>query len=173
MSTSPLSVPTHALAAANVTLRTMDAIANSDTTQIFVMENTPVVKKRITCSPLKVALANGRNVFSTHECNVHIVGLPTVLTGHIIPDLSIMSLFRIQVLTEVGCEVHLNKHKCTVRYDNKIILEGGKDSTTDLWTFPIGSPHPSPSSTPTPDTSSDIAHAHCDTTQITFFTHTV
>jgi hypothetical protein len=53
------------------------------------------------------------------------------------------------------------------------MLEGGKDSTTDLWTLPIGSPCPSPSIAPTPATSSDIAHAHCATTQIAFFTHTV
>jgi hypothetical protein len=92
----------------------------------------PVINKRKAHSPLKVALADGRKVFSTHECNVRIIGLPTVLTGHIIPDLSIASLFGIRVLTEAGCKVRFNKHKCTVWYDNKIILEGEKDSTTDL-----------------------------------------
>jgi hypothetical protein len=49
-----------------------------------------------------VALADGRQVLSTHECNIHIDGLPTVLTSHIIPDLSIASLFGIQVLTDAG-----------------------------------------------------------------------
>jgi hypothetical protein len=136
--TSRLPVPTHALAVVNVILRTMNAIADSGATQILVMENTPVVNKRIISSPLKVALANGREVFSTHECNIYIVGLPTVLTGHIIPDLSIASLFGIQVLTEAGCDVHFNKHKCTVWYDNKIILEGGKDSTTDFGPSQVG-----------------------------------
>jgi hypothetical protein len=142
------NVPTHALAAASVTLRTKDAMANSGATQIFVMENTPVINKRIMHAPLKVALADDREVFLTHECDVHIVGLPTVLTGHIIPDLSIALLFGIRVLTEAGCKVHFNKHKCTVWNDNKIILEAGKDSTTDLWTLPIGSPHSASSMEP-------------------------
>ena len=60
MQTGPLSVPTHALAMVNDTLRTTDAIADSGATQIFVMENMPVINKRITCSPLKVALANSK-----------------------------------------------------------------------------------------------------------------
>jgi hypothetical protein len=64
MLTSPLTVPTHALATANITLQTTNAIVDSGATQIFVMENMPVVNRRITCSPLKVALANGREVFS-------------------------------------------------------------------------------------------------------------
>jgi hypothetical protein len=96
------------------------------------MEGTPVINKRITHFPLKVALADGRKVLSTHKCDVNIVGLPTILTGHIIPELSITSLFGIQVLTEAGCKVCFNKFKCTIWYNNKIILEGDKDKTTDL-----------------------------------------
>jgi hypothetical protein len=138
------------------------------------MEHTPIVNKRITHAPLKVALADGRKVFSTHECDVHIRDLPTVLTGHIIPDLSIASLFGVRVLTEAGCKVPFNKVKCTIRYDNKIILEGGKDRTTDLWTLPIGSlPMKSNYIAQPPTSASDIAHAHYATTQIAFFTHTV
>ena len=167
------NVPTHALAMASVTLRTKDAIANSGGTQVFVIENKPIINKCIMCSPLKVALADGRKVFLTHECNVHIIGLPTILTGHIIPDLSIALLFGIRVLTEAGCEVHFNKHKCTVWYDNKKVLEGGKDSTTDLWTLPIGLLCPASSIKPPPAYLSNISHAHCATTQIAFFTHTV
>jgi hypothetical protein len=136
------------------------------------MENMPIVNKHITRSPLKVALVGGRKVFLTHEWGVHIVGLPTFLTGHIIPDLSIALLFGIRVLTEAGCEVHFNKHKCTVWYDNKKVLEGGKDSTTDLWTLPIGSSHPASSIKPPPAYLADISHAHCATTQIAFSTHT-
>jgi hypothetical protein len=78
------NVPTHALTVASVTPRTKDAIANSGMTQIFVIENTPIINKHITRSPLKVALADGHEVFSTHECDVHIVGLSIVLTRHII-----------------------------------------------------------------------------------------
>jgi len=72
-------------------------------------------------------------------CDIHIDGLPFVLMGHIILDLSIASLFGIQVLTEVGCDITFDKHKCTVQYNGKIILIGNKDPTTDLWTLLLGS----------------------------------
>jgi hypothetical protein len=51
---------------------------------------------------------------STHMCDVKIDGLPFVLTGHIIPDLSIASLFGIRILTEVGCTVTFDQKFCTV-----------------------------------------------------------
>ncbi len=70
-------------------LTTDNAIADSGATQIFVMDGTPVVNKRLTTRPLKVSLADGRQVMSTHMCDILINGLPVVLTGHIIPDLSI------------------------------------------------------------------------------------
>jgi hypothetical protein len=114
-------------------------IADSGATQIYVMKGIDIINKRHTTHPLKVTLADGWQVVSTHMCNIHIDGLPFVLTGHIIPDLSFTSLFGIRVLTEVGCNVAFDKHKCTVRYNGKIILIGNKDPTTDLWTLLLGS----------------------------------
>ncbi len=96
------------------------AIADSGVTHIFVMEGTNVINKRRTTCPLKVTLANGWQVVSTHMCDIHIEGLQFVLTGQIILDLSITSLFGVQVLTEVGCNVTFDKHKCTVQYNRKI-----------------------------------------------------
>jgi hypothetical protein len=90
------------------------AITDSGATQIFIMEGTPVNNKRPTDCPLKVALADGRRVMSTHICDVDIPGLPVVLTGHIIPELSIASLFGIRVLTDVGCIVTFDIDKCVV-----------------------------------------------------------
>ncbi len=78
------------------------AIADSDATQIFVMEGAKVINKRRTTRPLKLTLADCLQVVSTHMCNIHIDSLPFVLMGHIIPDLSIALLFGIRVLTEVG-----------------------------------------------------------------------
>jgi hypothetical protein len=70
------------IACAAFRLNTMDAIADSGATQIFVMDSTTVVNKRKTTHPLKVALANGRIVLSTHMCDIKIEGIPTVLTAH-------------------------------------------------------------------------------------------
>jgi len=117
---------------------TQVAIADSGAVQIFIMEGTPVKNKRPTDCPLKVALADGRRVMSTHICDVDIPGLPVVLTGHIIPELSIASLFGIRVLTDVGCMVTFDIDKCFVTFNGNEILRGYKDTTTDLWNLPLG-----------------------------------
>ena len=98
------------------------SIADSGATQIFVMDGISVVNRRPTTGPLQVALADGRIVTSTHMCDITIEGLPTTLTGHIVPDLSVASLFGIRVLTFAGCEVTFTNNKCIVRYNKQIIL---------------------------------------------------
>ena len=70
-------------------------------------------------------------------CDIIIPGLPTTLVGHIVPELSIASLFGIRVLTAAGCTVKFDIEKCVVKYNGKIILTGVKDPATDLWTLPI------------------------------------
>ncbi len=145
-------------------------------TQIFLIEGTPVVNKRATTRPLKVSLADGRQVMSTHMCNIHIYGLPFVLTGHIIPDLSIASLFGIQVLMDAGCEVTFMKNECIVKYNGATILRGKKDTTTDLWTLPLGTPGMTSQhiTNVLPLAAPVFANAHAHSaTQIAFFTHTV
>ena len=117
-----------------------EAIADLGATQIFVTDGMPVHNKQKTTCPLKVALADGHRVMSTHTCDIIIPSLPTTLVGHIVPELSIASLFGIRVLMEAGCTVKFDIEKCVVKYDGKIILVGMKDLTTDLWTPPIVGP---------------------------------
>jgi hypothetical protein len=155
-------------------LNIKDAIADSGAMQIFVMEGTPVINKRRMTQPLKVALANGRQVMSTHMCDIYIEGLPTILMGHIIPSLSISSLFGIRALTDAGCNVTFDHEKCTVRYNGKTILSGGKDPATDLWILPLGSNgmtshHIQNAISPAAPAFTN-AHANLST-QIAFFTH--
>ncbi len=71
------------------TIKPNEAIADSGATQIFIMEGTPVLNKQKTTCPLKVALADGRRVMSTHMCDIILPGLPTTLVGHIVPELSV------------------------------------------------------------------------------------
>jgi hypothetical protein len=80
------TVPNVDFMGATFALKTKDTIADLGATQTFIMEGTPVINKRITHFPLKVLLANVREALSTHERDVHIVGLLTVLTGHTIPN---------------------------------------------------------------------------------------
>jgi hypothetical protein len=45
------------------------------------------------------------------------------------------------MLTNIGCKVTFSKHTVVITYNGKVILTGGKDPTTDLWTLPMGTPH--------------------------------
>ena len=139
----------------------------------FLSWKVPVVNKHPTSMPLKVALADGHHIMSTHMCDIAIDGLPQVLTGHIIPDLSIASLFGIRVLTEAGCNVKFTKGECIIRYDGNIILRGTKDPATDLWTLPLGSPsHTSHECAHKADTAATIM-ATSPQDQVVAFAHTM
>ncbi len=157
-------------------LPTKHAIANSGATQTFVMDGTPIINKRLTMGLLRVALADGFQVMSTHMCDIKINSLPVTLTGHIIPNLSIASLFGIRILTKAGCDITFTKGDCIVMYNGKIISCGEKDPSTDLWTLPLGS-HDMTSQHATstlPSAAPDFADAHSQpAVQIAFFAHTV
>jgi hypothetical protein len=109
-------------------------------------------------------------------CDIRINGLPVVLTGHIIPDLSIALLFGIRVLPEAGCEVTFTHDECVVHYNNKIILRGEKDPSMDLWTLPLGSQDMTSqhANCVLPLAAPVVAKAHAHPAiQIAFFAHTV
>jgi hypothetical protein len=158
-------------------LKTGNAVADSGATQIFVMDGTPVLNKRVTTNPLTVSLADGRKVLSTHMCDIHIKGLPFPLTGHIIAKFSIASLFSKRILTEVGCKVIFSKFTCVVKYNGNIILMGSKDRATDLWTLPLGTPRTTANHSNKAMTmlaAPDCANTHAQSpTNNAFFTHTV
>ena len=113
---------------------------------------------------------------SMHMCDIYIEGLPTIVMGHNIPGLSIASLFDIRALTDAGCNVTFDRERCTVQYNGKIILSGGKDPATDLWTLPLSSKgmtshHVHNAILPAAPVCIN-AHANLST-QIAFFAHTV
>jgi hypothetical protein len=108
-------------AGALFTLKTNDAIANSGVTQVFVMARTLVINKQIKTNPLKVCIADRQQVTSMHMCDIYILDdLPFPLMGHIIPELTIASLFGIHVLTKVGCKVTFSKRTCVITYNGKL-----------------------------------------------------
>ncbi len=115
----------------------MHAIADTGATSIFVMAGTPMKNIRPATDPLTINLPNGETVHSTHICDISIPGLPMILTGHIVPGLSMASLMGIRILCKAGCKVIFTDTTCEVRFKNKVILNGIKDPTTDLWTLPI------------------------------------
>jgi hypothetical protein len=85
-----------------MTIATTAAIADTGATSIFVMEGADVKNKRPALKPLTINLPDGRQIKLTHICDIDIPGLPTTLTGHIVPHLAIASLFGIRVLCKAG-----------------------------------------------------------------------
>jgi len=87
--------------------------------------------------PLTINLPNGKIAHSMHICDISIPGLLMILTGHIVSGLSMASLLGIRILCKAGCKVIFTDRTREVKYQDKVILTGIKDPTTDLWTLPI------------------------------------
>ncbi len=120
-----------------MTIAKSHAIADTGATSIFVMDGVDVENKRIATKPLTINLPDGRKVKSTHVCDIDIPGLPTTLTGHVVPHLAVASLIGICPLCNAGCTVTFDINKCDVVYNGRVILRGFKDVATDLWTLPL------------------------------------
>jgi hypothetical protein len=114
------------------------AIANTGATSFFVMEGTPMSNEGDAPNPLNIPLPNGKKVKSTKICNITIPGLPVMLTGHILPGLSMAPLMGICILCKAGCIVVFLDTTCEVIYNKQsYFIRGFKDPTTDLWMLPI------------------------------------
>jgi hypothetical protein len=74
---------------------TNHAIADTGAMSFFIMDGVDVDNKCITTKLLTINLLDGTKVMLAHVCNIHILGLPTVLTRHIIPSLTTASLIGI------------------------------------------------------------------------------
>ena len=114
------------------------AVADTGATSIMIMKKTSNMKNvRPATKPLKINLPDGSIVQSTHICDLEIPGLPHVLEGHIVPDLTVASLVGIRILCKLGCTVVFTDTACYVFYQEQLILTGYKDPSTDLWVLPI------------------------------------
>jgi hypothetical protein len=116
---------------------TNQAIANTGATSIFIMAGADVNNKHLAVKPLTINLPDGKQIQSTHVCDIQILGLPTVITGHIVSSLSIASLIRIRPLCKAGCKVIFDDEKCDVMFNGVVILRGFKYPSTNLWTLSI------------------------------------
>ena len=67
----------------------------------MVMKNTHMKNICSMINPLNINLPDGRIVKSTHICNLEKPGLPHVLEGHIMPELTVASLVGIRILCKL------------------------------------------------------------------------
>jgi hypothetical protein len=121
----------------DISIATNQAIADTGASLIVIMEGADVDNKRIAKDPLTINLLDGKKVVSTHVCDINILGLLTMMTGHILPSLKVASLIGIRPLCKAGCKVVFNNEKCEVIFNNKVILTGHMDPSMDLWTLPL------------------------------------
>ena len=68
-------------------------IADTGATSFFLTKGAPCQNKQRAVNPIIIKLPNGRKIKSTHICDIVIPGLHTILTGHIMPDMTTASLF--------------------------------------------------------------------------------
>jgi hypothetical protein len=120
-----------------ITITTNQAIANTSTTSIFIMAGADVNNKHLAVKPLTINFPDGKQIQSPHVCNIQIPGLSTLLTGHIVPSLTIASLIGIRPLCKAGCKVIFDNKKCDMMFREVVILRGFKDPSTNLRTLPI------------------------------------
>jgi hypothetical protein len=120
-----------------IAIAALHAIADTGASSIFIMKGTPAKNLCQTNNPITVSLSGGTKVSSMHICDINIPGLPTSLTGHIVPGITMASLIGIRILCKAGFKVVFDDEKCKVFYKYDIIFQGFKDPTTNLGTLPI------------------------------------
>ena len=95
----------------------------------------PVVNKQIAFKPISVECANKQRMLSTHTAELDMHQLPKqARTVHLFANMNNTYLLSIGQLCDAGCEAHFNDTMCSITYNNKPILIGTRnDSTNRLW----------------------------------------
>ncbi len=96
-----------------ITITTNQAIADTGTTSIFIMVGADVDNKGLAVKPLTINYLDGKQIQSTHVCDIQIPGLLTVLTGHFVPSLGIASLIGIRPLCKWDANLFLITRNAT------------------------------------------------------------
>ena len=127
-----LSHPTH-----NNT-QTSTALSDSGATSHFIAEGTHVINKQVDHNPITITLPDGATLKSSHTCNVDIPWLRHSATkAHIVPGLAHASLLSTAKFCDAGYVVTFDAQHCKVFDGRTLVLEGGRDTATNLWHLPL------------------------------------
>jgi hypothetical protein len=99
-------------------------VADTGATSFFLTKGSPCQNKRCAQNPISIELPDGSKIMSIHVCDINIPGLPTTLTGQIVPNMTTTSLFGIRILCKAGCQVLFDDDKCKVIYNGNVIRTG-------------------------------------------------
>ncbi len=112
-------------------------IADSGTTDDFLLHNSPYTDLKVTNNPIKVIMPSGDSIASTHTCQVTIPGVePGTRQGHILPELA-HSLVSIGKFCDDGCTAVFSRDHCKIYRNNTCILTGPREEATRLWLLPL------------------------------------
>ena len=111
---------------------------DNGTTDHFIFVQASVKNVRPTKNAINVTIPNGKQMNSTHECDIDWPLLPQrARDGHIIPALSQHLLLSVVKLCESGCKVTFQHDCCVVHYKGKVMLYRQKCPITKLWLVPL------------------------------------
>jgi hypothetical protein len=86
---------------------------------------------------IQVLMPNKQHIRATHTCLLDLPALPLgARQAHLFPSLA-YPLISIGLLCDHGCTALFDQSKVTIHHENKIILTGQRDPTTNLWTIPL------------------------------------
>lgn len=89
---------------------TNKAILDSGATSNFFTTDAPVKNIQLDKQPILVKIPNGKQLQSTHTCNLNIPGLPPQATkGHLIPGMKGHSLVSLVQLCNAGCVTYMDE----------------------------------------------------------------
>ena len=127
------------------------ALSDSGASSHFIVDGANVINKQIDINPITITLPDGATLQSTHTCNVNIPWLRDAATrARIVPGLAHSSLLSTASFCDAGYTVTFDAQVCQIFDGEELVLEGGRDATTNLWRLPL-SPHAPPAPpAPTP-----------------------
>ncbi len=116
----------------------VEAQPDSGATGHFFNNDCP--EKTLKHEPINVICANEPEMMSTQTKELNIAGLPQeAITAHVFPDMT-RNLLSVPKLCDADCKCTFSKEKVEIIKENKTILQGPRDRTTNLWTVQIEHP---------------------------------
>ena len=121
------------------------ALSDSGATSHFIVDGAHITNKRLATTPIIITLPDGATLQSTHTCNVDIPWLRhEATTAHIVPGLAHASLLSTAKFCDAGYTVSFDATACKIYDGPTLVLEGGRDTTTNLWRLPLNPQAPPP-----------------------------
>ena len=101
-----------------------------------------MINIRAAKNPITISQPDGRQLKSTHECNLDIPTLPKkARAAYIVSGLAHTLLVSIKMLVDEGCNVEYDGIYVKVFHKQKIVWQGTREQTTGLWTLPLNKHH--------------------------------